>query len=400
MHRERSLSINTSKACLLKHKLAKLNCSLTNNTNDNNEDSRPSTPVPPSCRLNRIYEEKLEVLGSIGYENWFDDNAEPFYRHEPPALELPPPAPEPRSNHTQTNIQYPSTTLPITITTAKASTVATVTPAASMAEKTMEQPTLMNDPLRSVTFGQIPKPVAESTPSKGACITPLQTPTTAIQAKIDTKSTVMTPSTDNFTLPQESNKSLPTANGSKGPQLSEKGPDSHQNCGFPKSSAAGPAAERKATITTTTTPAPADHDLAMETEMFGGGRFFSFDSEIEDNDKNGTEEHDHGFHDYTRGRFNHSNNANAALFSSSAPVGRSPEMDSLRIAFVTPEVPTSNPKGLTFERLQRRLSNRNRIMDRGQLLPDTILYASSPPLQTSIRFGAGAGPVGGSCGAK
>ncbi|KAF9192488.1 hypothetical protein BGZ51_005500 [Haplosporangium sp. Z 767] len=78
MHRAaRTLSINTSNACLVN----KLNPS----------NGRPYTPPPPSCRLHRIYEEKLEILGPLGYENWYDDNANPFYRH---------PEPEPsRRNH-------------------------------------------------------------------------------------------------------------------------------------------------------------------------------------------------------------------------------------------------------------------------------------------------------------
>ncbi|KAF9984346.1 ER membrane protein complex subunit 10 [Modicella reniformis] len=70
MHRAaRSLTINTSNACLVN----KFNSS-------SSSSGRPFTPPPPSCRLHKIYEEKLEVLGSLGYENWFDDNANPFYR--------------------------------------------------------------------------------------------------------------------------------------------------------------------------------------------------------------------------------------------------------------------------------------------------------------------------------
>ncbi|KAI8352626.1 hypothetical protein B0O80DRAFT_453528 [Mortierella sp. GBAus27b] len=75
MHRAtRSLTINTSNACLV------------NKLNSSSSSGRPYTPLPPSCRLHKIYEEKLEVLGPLGYENWFDDNANPFYRHPEPEL--------------------------------------------------------------------------------------------------------------------------------------------------------------------------------------------------------------------------------------------------------------------------------------------------------------------------
>ncbi|KAF9171178.1 hypothetical protein BGX21_001694 [Mortierella sp. AD011] len=79
MHRARSLTINTSNACLV-NKFNSLN------SNSPNGGARPYTPPPPSCRLHKIYEEKLEVLGVLGHENWFDDNANPFYRHAEPEL--------------------------------------------------------------------------------------------------------------------------------------------------------------------------------------------------------------------------------------------------------------------------------------------------------------------------
>ncbi|KAF9111613.1 hypothetical protein BGX27_004665 [Mortierella sp. AM989] len=81
MHRARSLTINTSNACLV-NKFNTLNSS----NSKNGSGGRPYTPLPPSCRLHRIYEEKLEVLGAIGHENWFDDHANPFYRHAEPQL--------------------------------------------------------------------------------------------------------------------------------------------------------------------------------------------------------------------------------------------------------------------------------------------------------------------------
>ncbi|KAG0367120.1 hypothetical protein BGZ54_004369 [Gamsiella multidivaricata] len=81
MHRAaRSLTINTSNACLVN----KFNNSA--NSSSSSVGGRPYTPPPPSCRLHKIYEEKLEVLGSLGYENWFDDHANPFYRHAEPEL--------------------------------------------------------------------------------------------------------------------------------------------------------------------------------------------------------------------------------------------------------------------------------------------------------------------------
>ncbi|KAF9431711.1 hypothetical protein BGZ76_011803, partial [Entomortierella beljakovae] len=73
MHRARSLTINTSNACLV-NKFNSLN-------SNSGGGARPYTPPPPSCRLHKIYEEKYEYLGALGYENWFDENANPFYRH-------------------------------------------------------------------------------------------------------------------------------------------------------------------------------------------------------------------------------------------------------------------------------------------------------------------------------
>ncbi|KAF9272140.1 hypothetical protein BGZ68_002676 [Mortierella alpina] len=74
MHRAaRTLSINTSNACLV-------------NKFNNSHSGRPYTPLPPSCRLHKIYEEKLEILGPLGYENWYDDHANPFYRHPEPEI--------------------------------------------------------------------------------------------------------------------------------------------------------------------------------------------------------------------------------------------------------------------------------------------------------------------------
>lgn len=85
MHRAaRSLTINTSN-CLVN----KFNSSSSSSSSSSSGGSgRPYTPPPPSCRLHKIYEEKLEVLGPLGYENWFDDNANPFYRHAEPELTL------------------------------------------------------------------------------------------------------------------------------------------------------------------------------------------------------------------------------------------------------------------------------------------------------------------------
>ncbi|KAF9199733.1 hypothetical protein BGZ49_010117 [Haplosporangium sp. Z 27] len=86
MHRARSLTINTSNACLV-HKFNTFNSS--DPTKEGGfGDPRPYTPPPPSCRLHKIYEEKLDILGSLGHENWFDDNANPFYRHTEPELTL------------------------------------------------------------------------------------------------------------------------------------------------------------------------------------------------------------------------------------------------------------------------------------------------------------------------
>ncbi|KAI1313449.1 hypothetical protein EDD11_002556 [Mortierella claussenii] len=82
MHRAaRSLTINTSNACLVN----KFN-STSSSVSSTSSGGRPYTPPPPSCRLHKIYEEKLEVLGSLGYENWFDDHANPFYRRSEPIL--------------------------------------------------------------------------------------------------------------------------------------------------------------------------------------------------------------------------------------------------------------------------------------------------------------------------
>ncbi|KAF9347619.1 hypothetical protein BGX26_000903 [Mortierella sp. AD094] len=81
MHRARTLTINTSNACLVN----KFN-SLNSSSNSTNGGARPYTPPPPSCRLHKIYEEKLEILGALGHENWFDDHANPFYRHAEPDL--------------------------------------------------------------------------------------------------------------------------------------------------------------------------------------------------------------------------------------------------------------------------------------------------------------------------
>lgn len=67
LKRSRALSIDTSKDGLL--------C-----TRAKDPTAPEETPTPPSCRLEKIYEEKLEILGVIGYENWFDDHANPFYR--------------------------------------------------------------------------------------------------------------------------------------------------------------------------------------------------------------------------------------------------------------------------------------------------------------------------------
>ncbi|KAF9385340.1 hypothetical protein CPB97_004904 [Podila verticillata] len=67
LKRPRALSIDTSKDGLL--------C-----TRAKDPTAPEETPTPPSCRLEKIYEEKLEILGVIGYENWFDDHANPFYR--------------------------------------------------------------------------------------------------------------------------------------------------------------------------------------------------------------------------------------------------------------------------------------------------------------------------------
>ncbi|KAF8929277.1 hypothetical protein EDD21DRAFT_371164 [Dissophora ornata] len=84
MHRAaRSLTINTSNACLVN----KFNSSSSSTSSSAlSSGGRPYTPTPPSCRLHKIYEEKLDVLGSLGYENWFDDHANPFYRHAEPDL--------------------------------------------------------------------------------------------------------------------------------------------------------------------------------------------------------------------------------------------------------------------------------------------------------------------------
>ncbi|KAG0202988.1 hypothetical protein BGX28_004583 [Mortierella sp. GBA30] len=81
-HAARTLSINTSNACLV--------------NKFNSHNGRPYTPTPPSCRLHKIYEEKLEILGSLGHENWFDEHANPFYRHPEPSSSTRTPMSQPR----------------------------------------------------------------------------------------------------------------------------------------------------------------------------------------------------------------------------------------------------------------------------------------------------------------
>ncbi|CAO3572583.1 unnamed protein product [Mortierella alpina] len=88
MHRAaRTLSINTSNACLV-------------NKFNNSHSGRPYTPLPPSCRLHKIYEEKLEVLGPLGYDNWYDDHANPFYRRPEPELSR-------HRHHAKAHTQHP-----------------------------------------------------------------------------------------------------------------------------------------------------------------------------------------------------------------------------------------------------------------------------------------------------
>ncbi|KAF9563785.1 hypothetical protein EC968_004690 [Mortierella alpina] len=88
MHRAaRTLSINTSNACLV-------------NKFNNSHTGRPYTPLPPSYRLHKIYEEKLEILGPLGYENWYDDHANPFYRHPEPEISR-------HRHHAKAHTQHP-----------------------------------------------------------------------------------------------------------------------------------------------------------------------------------------------------------------------------------------------------------------------------------------------------
>ncbi|KAF9317367.1 hypothetical protein BG003_000824 [Podila horticola] len=321
--RPRALSIDTSKDGLI--------C-----TRTKNDPSAPEeTPTPPSCRLEKIYEEKLEILGVFGYENWFDDHANPFYRQ-----------------HIQ-NISIPTTTTTTTTTT----TVTT------------KNDTALAVGVETESQGKNPFKEEDAVP------------------EVVEMDNIGTMSNDVLVFPLASTK---TATINKCSKIEEED-EEEEFTGFE----------------------PLGSDTSSCCSAFGLG--ISFDQDDDDH-------HHHSRHNSSNSDSNESDEERDVFDSENSsdtrglwnktfrPVTPSPHSGNNPVTIEPSSTSSSHAfstltKALNLHRQQiltRRLSNRNRIMDRGHLLPDTThpggtFTLLSPPLPLAPRQ---AGIPFTSCGSK
>lgn len=286
MHRAaRSLTINTSNACLVN----KFNSS----SSSSSSSGRPYTPLPPSCRLHKIYEEKLEVLGLLGYENWYDENANPFYRHPEPEL-----------------------------------------PLRGVAKKSTKQGgQSIQNPLEMIGI------MIEPPPSTNTCMKPF------------------------LPSPQEHNDQQ---------RLDSK---SHLN------------------------PCPNSHSTAVDRMMFSN-EFTGYESLDSDSDQDEVIDYFEDATDETRGSFLTGYRDSSRLAFAAGVCSEAEDNDNDDKA-----VDVQNLRKPKTELEHRRWSNRNRIMDRGQLMPDTTnTFLPLPsPFSREPRFAIGSNgcqPRSGGSGAK
>ncbi|KAG0025929.1 hypothetical protein BGZ81_006743, partial [Podila clonocystis] len=278
-----------------------------------NDPSAPEeTPTPPSCRLEKIYEEKLEILGVIGYENWFDDHANPFYRQ---------------------NIQ--KTPIP----TAAAATTTTTTTVNT------KNDTALAAGVDTASHGKNPFELEDSEPEA---------------VEMDN---IRTMSNDVLVFPLASTK---TAAGNKCTKIEEED-EEEEFTGFE----------------------PLGSDTSSCCSAFGLGISFDQDYDEDDHhshhdpsdlDSGDSEEERDVFHSEqssdTRSLWNKTfRSVTPSSQASKFSIGPSSTASSHAFSTLT--------KALNLHRQQiltRRLSNRNRIMDRGHLLPDTTHLGSTPTL--------------------
>lgn len=318
LKRPRALSIDTSKDGLI--------C-----TRTKNDPSAPAeTPTPPSCRLEKIYEEKLEILGMIGYENWFDDHANPFYRQ---------------------NIQI----IPIPTTTTTTTTLTT------------KNDTALAAGVETKSHGKNPFEEEEAVPE-------------AVEMdKIGTMSN------DVLVFPLASTK---TATVNKCAKIEEED-EEEEFTGFE----------------------PLGSDTSSCCSASGLGISFDQDDDEDDHHSHhNPSDSDSGDSDEERDLFDseHSSDTRGLWNKTFRPVTPSPHgsKPSIELSSTASSHAFSTlTKALNLHRQQiltRRLSNRNRIMDRGHLLPDTTHPGGtstllSPPLPLVPRQ---AGIPFTSCGSK
>ncbi|KAF9426761.1 hypothetical protein BGZ94_006038 [Podila epigama] len=344
LKRPRALSIDTSKEGLLstRARAADLSCTT----------PKEETPTPPSCRLEKIYEEKLEILGVIGYENWFDDHANPFYRQQ-----------------YYLHLQSESDSVPATVTATTDDTVTT----------------------SSADVPSIAK--LYSTSTRVASCLPSPLPEESLDAN-----------------PFQDRKHIDHVDEG----VNKNGTMSQDMLVFPLAS----------TMTTTRAMTPSDksdddeeeftgfESLASDTSsccsVFGLG--ISFDQDDDDNNKDdhnkdddagsfsdcydSDEERDVFDSDHTscerRGLWDKTFGTNTIMTQPTVCiVPTSPSSTIPTTTSSSNTIPTlTNALHLHRQQLMiRRLSNRNRIMDRGHLLPDTTItptYPSSQFLSPSI----------------
>ncbi|KAG0020994.1 hypothetical protein BGZ82_011450 [Podila clonocystis] len=326
LKRPRALSIDTSKDGLI--------CTRTKNDSSAPEE----TPTPPSCRLEKIYEEKLEILGVIGYENWFDDHANPFYRQ---------------------NIQ--NTPIPATMTMTTTTTTTTVN---------TKNDSALAAGVETASRGNPPFEVEESEPEA---------------VEMDNTGTM---SNDVLVFPLASTKTTAV---NKCTKIEEEDEKEEEFTGFETLS-----------------------DTSSCCSAFGLG--ISFDQDDGEDDHHSHHSHhdpsdsDSGDNDEERDVFHseHSSDTRSLWNKTFRPVTPSSQASKSSIepsSTASSHAFSTLTKALNLHRQQiltRRLSNRNRIMDRGHLLPDTTYLGGTPtmlspplplaPCQAGIPFA--------SCGSK